>query len=216
MDLNYFIKLMKILLDGTKVSLRIFAITLIFAIPLGILVSALSTSKNKIISKIIKLYILLMRGTPLLLQIICIYFAPYYLFKFSYNRFIAVIIAFTLNYAAYFGEIFRGGIESIPKGQWEVAFTLGFTKIKTFFIVILPQAIKRILPSISNEVITLVRDTSLAQVIGVTELFAFAQKQANYKFSIIPLLVAGLIYLLISVILTYMFNYTERKLEYYR
>ena len=216
MDLNYFIKLMKILLDGTKVSLRIFAITLIFAIPLGILVSALSISKNKIISKIIKLYILLMRGTPLLLQIICIYFAPYYLFKFSYNRFIAVIIAFTLNYAAYFGEIFRGGIESIPKGQWEVAFTLGFTKIKTFFIVILPQAIKRILPSISNEVITLVRDTSLAQVIGVTELFAFAQKQANYKFSIIPLLVAGLIYLLIIVILTYIFNYTERKLEYYR
>lgn len=216
MDLNYFIKLMKILLDGTKVSLRIFAITLIFAIPLGILVSALSISKNKIISKIIKLYILLMRGTPLLLQIICIYFAPYYLFKFSYNRFIAVIIAFTLNYAAYFGEIFRGGIESIPKGQWEVSFTLGFTKIKTFFIVILPQAIKRILPSISNEVITLVRDTSLAQVIGVTELFAFAQKQANYKFSIIPLLVAGLIYLLISVILTYIFNYTERKLEYYR
>lgn len=216
MDLNYFIKLMKILLDGTKVSLRIFAITLIFAIPLGILVSALTISKNKIISKIIKLYILLMRGTPLLLQIICIYFAPYYLFKFSYNRFIAVIIAFTLNYAAYFGEIFRGGIESIPKGQWEVAFTLGFTKIKTFFIVILPQAIKRILPSISNEVITLVRDTSLAQVIGVTELFAFAQKQANYKFSIIPLLVAGLIYLLISVILTYIFNYTERKLEYYR
>lgn len=216
MDLNYFIKLMKILLDGTKVSLRIFAITLIFAIPLGILVSALSISKNKIISKIIKLYILLMRGTPLLLQIICIYFAPYYLFKFSYNRFIAVIIAFTLNYAAYFGEIFRGGIESIPKGQWEVAFTLGFTKIKTFFIVILPQAIKRILPSISNEVITLVRDTSLAQVIGVTELFAFAQKQANYKFSIIPLLVAGVIYLLISVILTYIFNYTERKLEYYR
>ena len=216
MDLNYFIKLMKILLDGTKVSLRIFAITLIFAIPLGILVSALSISKNKIISKIIKLYILLMRGTPLLLQIICIYFAPYYLFKFSYNRFIAVIIAFTLNYAAYFGEIFRGGIESIPKGQWEVAFTLGFTKIKTFFIVILPQAIKRILPSISNEVITLVRDTSLAQVIGVTELFAFAQKQANYKFSIIPFLVSGLIYLLISVILTYIFNYTERKLEYYR
>ena len=216
MDLNYFIKLMKILLDGTKVSLKIFAITLIFAIPLGILVSVLSISKNKIISKIIKLYILLMRGTPLLLQIICIYFAPYYLFKFSYNRFIAVIIAFTLNYAAYFGEIFRGGIESIPRGQWEVAFTLGFTKIKTFFIVVLPQAIKRILPSISNEVITLVRDTSLAQVLGVTELFAFAQKQANYKFSIIPLLVAGLIYLLISVILTYMFNYTERKLEYYR
>lgn len=216
MDFNYLVKLLKILLEGMQVSLEIFAITLVFAIPLGIIVSVLSISKDKIISKITKLYILLMRGTPLLLQIICIYFAPYYLFKISYNRFIAVIIAFTLNYSAYFGEIFRGGIESIPKGQWEVAFTLGFTKVKTFFIIILPQAIKRILPSISNEVITLVRDTSLAQVIGVTELFAFAQKQANYKFSIIPLLIAGLIYLLISIILTYIFNYAERKLEYYR
>lgn len=216
MDFNYLVKLLKILLEGMQVSLEIFAITLVFAIPLGIIVSVLSISKNKIISKITKLYILLMRGTPLLLQIICIYFAPYYLFKISYNRFIAVIIAFTLNYSAYFGEIFRGGIESIPKGQWEVAFTLGFTKVKTFFIIILPQAMKRILPSISNEVITLVRDTSLAQVIGVTELFAFAQKQANYKFSIIPLLIAGLIYLLISIILTYIFNYAERKLEYYR
>ncbi len=216
MDFNYLVKLLKILLEGMQVSLEIFAITLVFAIPLGIIVSVLSISKNKIISKITKLYILLMRGTPLLLQIICIYFAPYYLFKISYNRFIAVIIAFTLNYSAYFGEIFRGGIESIPKGQWEVAFTLGFTKVKTFFIIIFPQAIKRILPSISNEVITLVRDTSLAQVIGVTELFAFAQKQANYKFSIIPLLIAGLIYLLISIILTYIFNYAERKLEYYR
>lgn len=216
MDFNYLVKLLKILLEGMQVSLEIFAITLVFAIPLGIIVSVLSISKNKIISKITKLYILLMRGTPLLLQIICIYFAPYYLFKISYNRFIAVIIAFTLNYSAYFGEIFRGGIESVPKGQWEVAFTLGFTKVKTFFIIILPQAIKRILPSISNEVITLVRDTSLAQVIGVTELFAFAQKQANYKFSIIPLLIAGLIYLLISIILTYIFNYAERKLEYYR
>lgn len=216
MDFNYLVKLLKILLEGMQVSLEIFAITLVFAIPLGIIVSVLSISKNKIISKITKLYILLMRGTPLLLQIICIYFAPYYLFKISYNRFIAVIIAFTLNYSAYFGEIFREGIESIPKGQWEVAFTLGFTKVKTFFIIILPQAIKRILPSISNEVITLVRDTSLAQVIGVTELFALAQKQANYKFSIIPLLIAGLIYLLISIILTYIFNYAERKLEYYR
>lgn len=216
MDFNYLVKLLKILLEGMQVSLEIFAITLVFAIPLGIIVSVLSISKNKIISKITKLYILLMRGTPLLLQIICIYFAPYYLFKISYNRFIAVIIAFTLNYSAYFGEIFRGGIESIPKGQWEVAFTLGFTKVKTFFIIILPQAMKRILPSISNEVITLVRDTSLAQVIGVTELFAFAQKQANYKFSIIPLLIAGLIYLLISIILTYISNYAERKLEYYR
>ena len=157
-----------------------------------------------------------MRGTPLLLQIICIYFAPYYLLKISYDRFIAIIIAFSLNYAAYFGEIFRGGIESIPIGQWEAAFTLGFGKIRTFFVIILPQAIKRIIPAISNEVITLLRDTSLAQVIGVTELFSLAQKQANFKFSILPLIVAGLIYLVLSMILTAIFNYIEKKLEYYR
>ena len=216
MELEYLVKLIKILSEGLKVSLKIFTLTLIFSIPLGIIVSILGNSKNKIISGITKLYILVMRGTPLLLQIICIYFAPYYLFKISYNRFIAVIIAFSINYAAYFGEIFRGGIQSISKGQWEAAFTLGFSKTKTYFLIILPQAIKRVIPSVSNEVITLVRDTSLAQVIGITELFSTAQKQANFKFSIIPLLVCGLIYLLISIVLTAIFNYSEKKLDYYR
>ncbi len=216
MEWEYLVKLVEILLEGLQVSLKIFILTLIFSIPLGIIVSVLCMSKNKIISVFTKIYILIMRGTPLLLQIICIYFAPYYLFRISYNRFIAIIIAFSLNYAAYFGEIFRSGIESIPKGQWEAAFTLGFSKIKTFFIIIMPQAIKRVLPAISNEVITLVRDTSLAQVIGVTELFSIAQKQANFKFSIIPLLIAGLIYLIVSMILTLIFNYTEKKLDYYR
>ena len=216
MEWEYLVKLTKILLEGLQVSLKIFILTLIFSIPLGIIVSVLCMSKNKIINVFTKIYILIMRGTPLLLQIICIYFAPYYLFRISYNRFIAIIIAFSLNYTAYFGEIFRSGIESIPKGQWEAAFTLGFSKIKTFFIIIMPQAIKRVLPAISNEVITLVRDTSLAQVIGVTELFSIAQKQANFKFSIIPLLIAGLIYLIVSMILTLIFNYTEKKLDYYR
>lgn len=216
MDWKYIVNLIKILLEGLEVSLKIFILTLIFAIPLGIGVSCLSRTNNKIIRGITKMYILVMRGTPLLLQIICIYFAPYYLFRLSYDRFIAIIIAFSLNYAAYFGEIFRSGIESIPIGQWEAAFTLGFSKTKTFFIIILPQAIKKILPAISNEVITLVRDTSLAQVIGITELFSIAQKQANFKFSIIPLIVAGLIYLIISMILTVIFNYTEKKLNYYR
>lgn len=216
MDFEYFCKLIKILFDGLQISLKIFVLTLIFAIPLGIIVSLFSKSKNKILSTITKLYILVMRGTPLLLQIICIYFAPYYLFKISYDRFIAVIIAFSLNYAAYFGEIFRSGIDSVPQGQWEAAFTLGFSKIRTFFVIVLPQAVKKVLPAISNEVITLVRDTSLAQVIGITELFSLAQKQANFKFSIIPLIVAGLIYLLVSVILTAIFNYTEKKLNYYR
>lgn len=216
MEWEYLEKLINILLEGLQVSLKIFILTLMLAIPLGIIVSILSMSKNKLVSIITKIYILIMRGTPLLLQIICIYFAPYYLFKISYNRFIAIIISFTLNYAAYFGEIFRSGIESVPIGQWEAAYTLGFNKAETFFIIILPQAIKRVLPAISNEVITLVRDTSLAQVIGVTELFSMAQKQANYKFSIVPLLVAGFIYLIISMILTVVFNYIEKKLDYYR
>ena len=216
MEIEYLIKLIKILLDGLGISLKIFGLTLIFALPLGIIVSIFSMSKNKMVSFFTKLYILIMRGTPLILQIICVYFAPYYLLKISYDRFIAIIIAFSVNYAAYFGEIFRSGIESIPKGQWEAAFTLGFSKSKTFFLIILPQAIKRTLPSVSNEVITLVRDTSLAQVIGITELFSIAQKQANFKFSIMPIIIAGLIYLIISLILTVTFNYVEKKLKYYR
>lgn len=216
MEIEYLIKLIKILLEGLCISLKIFGITLIFAIPLGIIVSVTSLSKNKIISKLTKLYILVMRGTPLLLQIICMYFAPYYLINLSYDRFIAIIIAFSLNYAAYFGEIFRSGIESISKGQEEAALTLGFKKTQIFFLIIFPQAIKKVLPSISNEVITLIRDTSLAQVIGITELFSIAQKQANFKFSIIPLILAGMIYLCVSLILTIIFNYIEKKLNYYR
>jgi len=216
MEIEYLVKLIKILLEGLVVSLKIFSLTLVFAVPIGILVSILSMSKSKLISWITKVYILIMRGTPLLLQIICVYFAPYYLFKISYNRFIAIIIAFSLNYAAYFGEIFRSGIESVPIGQREASITLGFNKVQTFFLIVLPQAIKKTIPSISNEVITLVRDTSLAQVIGITELFSIAQKQANFKFSIIPLIIAGIIYLGISLILTLIFNYIEKKLNYYR
>lgn len=216
MEIECLSKLIRILLGGLYISLKIFGLTLIFSIPLGILVAVCSMSKNKILSLITKIYILVMRGTPLLLQIICIYFAPYYLFNLSYDRFIALIIAFSLNYAAYFGEIFRSGIESISIGQKEAAFTLGFNKLQTFFLIIFPQAIKKTIPSISNEVITLVRDTSLAQVIGITELFSLAQKQANFKFSIIPLILAGFIYLGISLILTVIFNYIEKKLNYYR
>lgn len=216
MNITYFWKLFKILIDGLKVSLEIFFITLLISIPFGIVVSYLSKTKNIVISRIIKIYILLMRGTPLLLQILCVYFAPYYLFGISYNRFVAVIIAFILNYSAYLGEIFRSGIESISIGQWEAAFSLGFSKCKTFFLIILPQALKRVLPALSNEVITLVRDTSLAQVIGITELFSTAQKQANFKFSIAPIIIAGMMYLIISMLLTIIFRYVEKKLDYYR
>lgn len=209
------LNLFNILSQGLFTTILIFILTLLFAIPLGIVVAIAQNSKNKILNAIIKIYILIIRGTPMMLQIIFVYFAPYYLFKLSYDRFLAVIIAFVINYAAYFSQIFRSGILSIPKGQKEAAFTLGFSKTQTFFKIILPQVIKRILPSISNEVISLVKTTSLAQIIGVTEVFALAQKQASFQFSILPLCIAALIYLALCTIITFVFNKLEKKFSYY-
>ncbi len=209
------LNLFKILSQGLSTTILIFILTLLFAIPLGIVVAIAQNSKNKILNAITKIYILIIRGTPMMLQIIFVYFAPYYLFKLSYDRFLAVIIAFVINYAAYFAEIFRSGILSIPKGQKEAAFTLGFSKVQTFYIIILPQVIKRILPSMSNEVISLVKTTSLAQIIGVTEVFALAQKQASFQFSILPLCIAALIYLALCTIITFVFNKLEKKFSYY-
>lgn len=215
MGIDECINVTKILFTGIDITLKIFVLTLIFAIPMGILVAVLRNSRYKIISNIIKLYILIIRGTPIMLQIIFVYFAPYYLLNITYDRFVAIIVAFVLNYAAYFSEIFRSGINSIPKGQMEASYTLGFNKIQTFFIIILPQVIKIILPSMSNEVISLLKSTSLAQVIGVTEMFALAQKQASYNFSVIPLCIAGLYYLILVFIVSILFNELENKLEYY-
>lgn len=215
-DFEYFLKLIKILFDGTLVSLKIFGITLLLSIPLGFLVSLGKLSKHKIISCPVNIYILIMRGTPLILQIIFIYFAPSYIFKVPNDRFIAVIFAFTINYAAYFGEIFRGGIQSMPVGQYEASEILGFTKLQTFFHIILPQVIKRILPATGNEVITLIKDTALAQVIGVTELFALAQKQSSNKFSVIPLFVAGIFYFVLNWGLSTVFARIEKKFNYYK
>lgn len=209
------LNLFKILSQGLSTTILIFILTLLFAIPLGIVVAIARNSKNKILNAITKIYILIIRGTPMMLQIIFVYFAPYYLFKLSYDRFLAVIIAFVINYAAYFSQIFRSGILSIPKGQKEAAFTLGFSKTQTFFKIILPQVIKRILPSMSNEVISLVKTTSLAQIIGVTEVFALAQKQASFQFSILPLCIAALIYLALCTIITFVFNKLEKKFSYY-
>lgn len=209
------LNLFKILSQGLSTTILIFILTLLFAIPLGIVVAIAQNSKNKILNAITKIYILIIRGTPMMLQIIFVYFAPYYLFKLSYDRFLAVIIAFVINYAAYFSQIFRSGILSIPKGQKEAAFTLGFSKTQTFFKIILPQVIKRILPSMSNEVISLVKTTSLAQIIGVTEVFALAQKQASFQFSILPLCIAALIYLALCTIITFVFNKLEKKFSYY-
>ncbi len=210
-----FLNLLKILSEGLGTTLLIFLLTLVLGIPAGILVAVARNSKNRIVKTLIKVYILIIRGTPMMLQIIFIYFAPYYLFKVTYDRFVAIIIAFVVNYAAYFAEIFRSGILSVPKGQKEAAFTLGFSKTQTFFRILLPQIVKRILPAMSNEVISLIKTTSLAQIIGITEIFALAQKQASYQFSILPLCVAGLMYLVLCTIITYAFNKAEKKYSYY-
>ena len=223
-------KLISILYEGFQVSLKIFGLTLLFSIPLGMLVALGRMSRFKPLSWLLNLYILVMRGTPLMLQIIAVFFAlplleqnpPDFLkgffetYHFEIDRFTAVIIAFTINYAAYFAEIFRGGILSIPKGQYEAAKILGLTRSQTFLRIILPQVIKRVLPATSNEVITLVKDTSLAQVIGITELFVFAKEQMSSNSTIIPLFIAGLFYLTMCLAITVIFWLLERVLDYYK
>ena len=207
--------LCKILFSGLGTTLSIFFITLILSIPLGIIVAILRNSKNILISKTMALYILIIRGTPMILQIIVVYFAPYYIFKTYIDRFLAIIIAFVINYAAYFSEIFRSGINSIPKGQSEAARTLGLNIFQIYIYIILPQVIKKVLPATSNEVISLIKTTSLAQTIGIVEMFSLAQKQANYLFSIIPLILAGGYYLVLVGIISVVFNKAEKKLRYY-
>ena len=215
MNINQVINVCSVLLSGIGTLLEIFFITLVLAVPLGLIVALARNSKCRILSWLIKNYILLIRGTPIMLQIIVVYFCPYYLFNVTYDRFLAIIIAFTINYAAYFAEIFRSGIESIPEGQKEAAYTLGFNKVQTFFEIVLPQVIKNVLPAMSNEVISLLKTTSLAQIIGVTEMFSLAQKQASYNFSIIPLIIAGGYYLILIFFVSVLFNKAEKKLEYY-
>ncbi len=201
---------------GTLVSFQVFFFTLLFSLPLGLLIALGRMSQKPIISTPVKLFILIIRGTPLILQLIFVYFAPYYLFGASWNRFTAAIVAFSVNYAAYFAEIYRGGIESISLGQYEAAKVLGFTKVQTFFRIILPQVFKRILPASGNEVITLVKDTALAQVIGVAELFRAAQNAASREFSTMPIFVAGLFYFVMNWAVSAVFIRMERKLDYYR
>ena len=217
-DLN---SLLPILWGGFCTTLAIFALTLLFSIPLGLLVAVLKMSRYRIVRYPVSFYISVMRGTPLLLQIVAIYFGSYYLSEYtgvelSFDRFPAVIVAFSINYAAYFAEIFRGGIQSIPKGQYEAAAMLGLTRGQTFYRIILPQVVKRVVPASANEVITLVKDTSLAQVIAVTELFALAKKQQAAYASIYPLFVAGVFYYIANLLLSVLFAYVERKLNYYK
>lgn len=203
------------MLQGLKIVLLIFCITLIISIPLGAVIALLRLSKNKVIRLITQCYILIMRGTPLLLQMIVIFYGlP--LLGITFDRFVAGIIAFFLNYAAYFAEIFRGGIESIDKGQYEAAKVLGFDKITMYKKIILPQVIKRILAPISNEVITLVKDTSLIYILGLNDILRIAQIASNRETSLVPLFEAGLIYLVFVAILTKGFELIEKKFSYYR
>ena len=203
------------MLEGINTTLSVFFITLIISIPLGILVAFLRISKNKLISKIANIYILIMRGTPLLLQLVFVFFGlP--LLGIIFDRFEAVIVAFSLNYAAYFGEIFRGGIQSIDEGQYEGAFVLGFSKFEMYRKIIFPQVIKRVLTAMSNEIITLIKDTSIVYAIGLNDILRIAQIAQNQQASIIPLMEAGAIYLVLIAILTQILRKIESKYAYYR
>ena len=207
------------LAEGFLVTVQIFVLTLLFSLPLGMLVAFGRMSRCKIIKLIAKLYISVMRGTPLMLQIIVVYFAPYYMFRMKMGpgyRFPAVIIAFVINYAAYFAEIYRSGIESMPNGQYEAAQVLGYNKAQTFIRIILPQVIKRVLPSITNETITLVKDTSLACTISIAEMFTVAKQIGAAQTSVMPLLAAGIFYYVFNLIVATVMEYIEKRLSYYR
>jgi polar amino acid transport system permease protein len=208
-------RLLALLLEGSLVSLEIFFLTLLFALPLALPVALGRMSRSVLVRAPIHAYVLVMRGTPLILQLIFVYFAPYYLFDASYDRFTAVIVAYAINYAAYFAEIYRGGIQAIPKGQWEAAKVLGFSRADTFFRIVLPQVVKRILPASANEVITLVKDTALAQTIGVAELFRVAQNASARQFSTTPIFVAGAFYFVMNWAVSEAFLRAERRLAYY-
>lgn len=207
------------LAGGMGTSIQIFAVTLIFSLPLGLLVAFGRMSKNGMIRNLVKVYISIMRGTPLMLQLMVVYFGPYYLFGIkvgSSYRLWATFIGFTVNYAAYFAEIYRSGIQSMPVGQYEAAYILGYSRIQTFFMIILPQVIKRILPSITNEVITLVKDTSLAFTLSVVEMFSVAKALAASQTSMIPFVAAGLFYYIFNLIVAGGMEWLEKKLDYYR
>ena len=204
---------------GMLVSTEIFVVTLVFSLPLGLLIAFGRMSKNKVLQGIVKTYISIMRGTPLMLQLMVVYFGPFSLFgikiKSNNYRLIAAMIGFVINYAAYFAEIYRSGIQSMPNGQYEAAKLLGYSRSQTFFRIILPQVIKRILPSVTNEVITLVKDTSLAFTISVLEMFSMAKALASAQTSMIPFVAAGLFYYIFNLVVAVVMEWIEKKLSYY-
>ncbi len=207
------------LLSGMLTSVEIFVLTLVFSLPLGLVLAFGRMSKNAIVRNMTKVYISIMRGTPLMLQLMVVFFGPFFLFGIRITtayRFIAVIIGFVLNYAAYFAEIYRSGIESMPVGQYEAAKVLGYGRRQTFIKIILPQVIKRILPPVTNEVITLVKDTSLAFVIAVSEMFTVAKAIVAAQATMMPFVIAAVFYYLFNLIVAFAMEKLEKKLAYYR
>ena len=207
------------LAGGMAISTQIFVITLLFSLPLGLVIAFGRMSKNRLLQTIVKFYISVMRGTPLMLQLMVVYFGPYYLFGLKFGsgyRLWATFIGFVINYAAYFAEIYRSGIQSMPVGQYETAKILGYGRCQTFFKIILPQVMKRILPSITNEVITLVKDTSLAFTLSVAEMFSIAKALAASQTNMMPFVVAGLFYYVFNLIVAFGMEWIEKKMDYYR
>lgn len=206
----------KDLLLGFLENCEVFALTLLMAIPLGLVVTFGSMSKFKPLSAITKVFVWIIRGTPLMLQLFVVLYVPGLVFGVPMrNRMAAALIAFVINYACYFSEIYRGGIESVSKGQYEAGQVLGMTKSQIFFKIVLMQVIKRIVPPMSNEIITLVKDTSLARIIAVGEILMAAERYAG-KGLIWPLFYTGIFFLLFNGVLTLLFGYIEKKLDYYR
>ncbi|MDO4648239.1 MAG: amino acid ABC transporter permease [Eubacteriales bacterium] len=209
------------LASGMGISVEIFLVTLVCSLPLGLLICFGRMSKFAPLRVLVSAYISIMRGTPLMLQLMVVYFGPYYLlgiplsFVPNYSL-LAVFIGFTINYAAYFAEIFRGGIESMPKGQYEAAAILGYSKTQTFVRIILPQVIKRILPSVTNEVITLVKDTSLAFVVAVAEMFTKAKQIAAAQTTMMPFVIAAIFYYIFNLVVALIMRKMEKNQNYYR
>ena len=203
--------------EGLERTCAIFFLTLIFSLPLGMGVALLRMSKNNIVANATRFVISVLRGTPLMLQLLAVTYGPYYLFGIGVarNKLIPVVIAFAINYAAYFAEIYRGGIESIPLGQYEAANVLGYTKTQTFIRIILPQVVKRIMPSVTNEVVTLVKDTSLAFTVSYQEMFTIGKQIANSQTSFMPFIVAGVFYFVFNAIVDYGMGRIEKRLDYY-
>ena len=210
--------------EGLGKTCAIFFLTLLFSLPLGMIVALLRRSKNKIISNVVRFIISVLRGTPLMLQLLAVTYGPYYIAKslglggisVARNKLIPVVIAFAINYAAYFAEIYRGGIDSMPVGQYEAAEVLGYTKFQTFIKIILPQVIKRIMPSMTNEIVTLVKDTSMAFTVSYQEMFTIGKQIANSQTSFLPFVVAGVFYFVFNAVVDYGMGKAEAALDYYQ